>query len=194
MPFFASFPDDANVETIFEVRPDYYGPWVGMTQTLMRGESPLTEAQRELIAAWVSRVNQCDYCHGGHAAAASILGYPNGITDQLADDIETAAVEEEIKPILRYVRKLAVEPQKMVQGDAEAVFAAGWDERALHDAIAICCAFSFMNRLTLGHGIAAIPELFETRGRQHVEQGYDDQYAKIKNAGGPMIRAQDTRP
>ena len=41
-----------------------------------------------------------------------------------------------------------------------------------------------MNRLTLGHGIAAIPEQFETRGRRHVEQGYDDQYSKIKAATG----------
>ncbi|MDH3233184.1 MAG: peroxidase-related enzyme [Alphaproteobacteria bacterium] len=182
MPFFSSFPDDANVATIFATRPEYYGPWVGMTQTLMRGESPLSAAQRELIAAWVSRVNQCDYCHGGHAVAASILGYPDGITDQLREDIETAAVEEAMKPILRYVRKLALEPHRMVQADADAVFDAGWDERALQDAIAICCVFSFMNRLTLGHGIAAIPELFEARGRRHVDQGYDDQYVKITDA------------
>ena len=181
MPFFPSFPDDANVATIFGTRPDYYGPWVGMTQTLMRGESPLSVPQRELIAAWVSRVNQCDYCHGGHAAAATILGYPDGITDQLTEDIETAAVEDAMKPILTYVRKLALEPHRMVQGDADAVFAAGWDERALQDAIAIACVFNFMNRLTLGHGIAAVPETFEARGRRHVEQGYDNQYAKIKD-------------
>jgi len=182
MPFFPSFPDDANVATIFASRPDYFGPWVGMTQTLMRGDSPLSVPQRELIAAWVSRVNQCDYCHGGHAVAASILGYPEGITDELSDDIETATVEDTMKPILRYVRKLALEPNKMVQGDADAVFAAGWDERALRDAVTICCVFSFMNRLTLGLGIQALPELFEARGRRHVEQGYDDQYAKVKGA------------
>ena len=183
MPFFPSLPDDANVASIFSQRPEYYGPWVGMTQMLMRGESPLSIAERELVAAWVSKVNQCPYCHGGHAAAATILGYDAAVFDQLGEDIDAADVDDRMKPILKYVRKLALEPYKMVQADADAVFAAGWDERALHDAIAICCVFSYMNRLTLGHGIAAIPEQFEARGRRHVEQGYDDQYAKIKIAG-----------
>ena len=67
----------------------------------------------------------------------------------------------------------------MTQADADAVFAAGWDERALHDAIAVSCTFAFMNRLVLGHGIEAIPERFEARGRQHVEKGYTGQYANV---------------
>lgn len=176
MPFFESFPDDANVRTIFDYNPDYFGPWVGMTQTLMRGESPLAVPQRELIAAWASKVGNCPYCHGGHAAAATILGYPEDVFDQLADSIDTAAVEPEMKPILRYVQKIAAEPWKIVQADADAVFAAGWDERALHDAICIACVFAFMNRLTLAHGIEANPDVFQARGAKHVEDGYDSQY------------------
>jgi len=49
------------------------------------------------------------------------------------------------------------------------VFAAGWDERALHDAILVCCRFNFMNRLTLGHGLDADPDLFEARARNMEE-------------------------
>lgn len=179
MPFLPSFPDTANVRTIFDYNPDYFEPWVGMTQHLMRGPSDLSVPQRELIAAWVSKVGECPYCHGGHAAAATILGYPETIFDQLADDIETAAVEPAMRPILRYVQKIAAEPWKIVQKDADAVYAAGWSEKALHDAIAVACTFAFMNRLTLAHGIAANPDVFEARGRKHVEEGYDGQYQAL---------------
>lgn len=179
MPFLPSFPDDANVRTIFDYNPAYFEPWVGMTQTLMRGDGPLSIPQRELIAAWASKVGQCPYCHGGHAAAATILGYPDDIFDQLSDDIATAAVEDEMRPLLRYVQKIAAEPWKIIRADAEAVYAAGWSERALHDAICIASVFAFMNRLTLAHGIQAFPETFMARGRKHVEDGYDNQYAAL---------------
>jgi uncharacterized peroxidase-related enzyme len=178
MPFFPSFPPDANVASIVSRRPDFYAPWIDMVETLMRGPSPLSVPQRELIAAWVSRVNQCAYCHGGHAAAATILGYPADVFDRLTADIATAPVEPNLRPILAYVKKVGEAPYRIVQADADAVFAAGWDERALHDAIAIACVFSFMNRLTLAHGIQAIPGRFEQRGRNHVERGYREQYRK----------------
>jgi hypothetical protein len=55
------------------------------------------------------------------------------------------------------------------------VFAAGWDEAALHSA-AVCCLFNFMNRLVEGHGIEADRASFTERGRKHVEMGYLAQY------------------
>jgi len=64
----------------------------------------------------------------------------------------------------------------MTQADADAVFAAGWNEAALHSAIAVCCLFNFMNRLVEGHGIAADPANFTARGRKHVDMGYVAQY------------------
>jgi uncharacterized peroxidase-related enzyme len=183
MPFFPSFPPDANVATIAATRPDYYRPWMDMVETLMRGPSPLTVGQRELIAAWTSKLGECPYCYGGHQAAAALLGYSQELLDTMIDDVDVAGIEAEMKPLLKYVRKVALEPYKLVQADADAVFAAGWDERALHDAIAVCCTFAFMNRLVLGHGIEAIPEKFEARGRQHVEKGYTGQYAKVVGSG-----------
>ena len=52
------------------------------------------------------------------------------------------------------------------------MFAAGWDENALHDAIAVCRQFAFMNRLVFGHGIAADESKFAERGAARMRQGY----------------------
>ena len=76
-----------------------------------------------------------------------------------------APIDEKLKPILRFVKKLTLEPHKMVQSDAESVFQAGWNEEALSDAIWICARFNMMNRLALGHGLDANPDAFEARAK-----------------------------
>ena len=53
----------------------------------------------------------------------------------------------------------------MTQADADAVFAAGWNDQALHDAVSTCALFNFMNRLVEGHGIKTRSGVFSA-GRQ----------------------------
>jgi hypothetical protein len=41
-------------------RKEYFGgPWSALTQQVMRGPSPWTVGEREIFAAFVSRLNQC---------------------------------------------------------------------------------------------------------------------------------------
>jgi len=120
-------------------------------------------AERELIAGYVSGLNACIYCHGVHEATAQASGIPEGLMVQLLDDIDKAAVDEKMKPILRYVRKLTLSPSRMTQADADAVFAAGWNDQALHDAVSTCALFNFMNPLVEGLGIKADQEYFPCR-------------------------------
>jgi hypothetical protein len=57
-----------------------------------------------------------------------------------------------MRPVLSFVRKLTLSPSRVTSADAEAVFAGGWDDHALHDAAAICGLFNLMNRLVDGLG------------------------------------------
>ena len=169
MPFFESLPPKANVGDVLGLNPAVKPSFMEFTKQVMRGDGPLEPAQREMIAAFTSALNACDYCFGGHSAIAAQFGVDKAVFEALVADIDSAPVAENFKPILRYVRKLTETPSRMVQTDADAVFAAGWDERALHDAILVCCRFNFMNRLTLGHGLDADPDLFEERARSMEE-------------------------
>ncbi len=141
-------------------------------EALLRGPSPLSVAERELIAAYTSGLNACNYCHGVHKVTAEAFGVPADLLQRLLDDPATAPVEPRLKPILAYVRKLTLTPAKMAQADADAVFAAGWDERALHDAISVCALFNLMNRMIDGHGIEGSAESYQRRGRMLKEDGY----------------------
>src|SRR5215813_622709 len=176
MPFFPSLPADASTKHVFTAHPEIYSHLASISEAILRGPSPLTPAQRELIGAYVSSLNSCQYCYGGHRAAAELFGIAPQTIDGLIQDLATAPIDGKLRPILAFVKKLTLTSTRMTQADADAVFAAGWDEAALHSAIAVCCLFNFMNRLVDWPGIEADRAGFAERGRRHVEMGYVAQY------------------
>ena len=74
--------------------------------------------------------------------------------------------------MLAYIRKLTLTPSKMASEDAASVFAAGWDDRALHDAVSICALFNLMNRLVQGLGIEADADYVRKSSDRLAEEGY----------------------
>jgi len=170
--YLKSLPQDAVLLHLFKSYPETSRPLLEYHQLLLRGPSPLSIGQRELIAAYVSALNACHYCHGVHQATAARFGVAEAVLAELMEDVKTAQVEEKLKPILHYVRKLTLSPAKMTPVDAEAVYAAGWDEKALHDAVSVCALFNFMNRLVEGLGIDAGVDYFQVASERLVTGGY----------------------
>ncbi|MFQ5970889.1 MAG: carboxymuconolactone decarboxylase family protein [Alphaproteobacteria bacterium] len=184
MPFFSFLEDASGVGDVMVHQPERYLPLARFTQLLMRGPSPLSAAERELIAAYVSGLNGCGYCHGSHTAIAADLGVEPDLLRALLDDVEGANVEERMKPVLRYVEKLTQSPSRMTQADADAVFAAGWDEQALADAVAICALFNLYNRVVDGHGITGSPDNFAEVAERVNRQGYEKRTRDALEARG----------
>jgi uncharacterized peroxidase-related enzyme len=153
MPFFRSLPENAGIGELWDLNPNIRKPMNDLGKAIMRDESPLSAGQRETIAAYVSGLNRCDYCFKGHIEMAVNLGADRREILEAIENLETSSIDQLFKPILAYVKKLTLEPVFISQADADAVYAAGWSERALHDAILVCCRFNFMNRLSLGHGL-----------------------------------------
>ncbi len=84
----------------------------------------------------------------------------------------TASVPDRLCPILSYVEKLTRIPDRMTQADADAVFATGWNEQALHDVVSVCALFNFMNRLVEGMGLKGDPGYAGIAARALHESGY----------------------
>ena len=172
MAHFRSLPDDAVLMDVFRAYPETSRPLLDYHETVMRGPSPFTPGERELIAAYVSGVNACGYCHGVHTVTAEACGIEAGAAPAAVSDLDTAPVDEKMRPVLRYVGKLTREPSSVTRADADEVLAAGWNEDALHSAIMVCALFNFMNRMVEGHGIRAGADYFETSGKRLEELGY----------------------
>jgi AhpD family alkylhydroperoxidase len=119
MAYLPSLPGDAVLLDVFRAYPDTARPLLAYHQALLRGPSPLSVAERELIAAYVSGLNACGYCHGVHTATAQAFGIGEGTLGALLANVSTAPVAEPMKPILQYVGKLTLTPAKITPEDAE---------------------------------------------------------------------------
>lgn len=171
----AKFPklgDNTTVPDILKMSPDAGAALMEVHEAIMRGDSPLSAGERELIAAYVSRLNDCKYCHGVHAQTAVAYGFEESAIESLFDDLDAADVDDRLKPLLRYADKLTRAPSSVTDEDAQACYDAGWSEKALHDAIMVACTFNFMNRLLEGHGIHGHDKLYRERGPMLKEHGY----------------------
>jgi hypothetical protein len=79
---------------------------------------------------------------------------------------------------MAFVKKLTLTPSKMSQADADAVFSAGWDEKALHDAIAVTARMNFMNRLVEGYGFTPMdPARVKKNAARRKQHGYVNMYS-----------------
>ncbi len=150
---FPSLPSSATLGDVFKAHPGKIPPLLEYHDRVMRADSPLSVGERELIAAYVSGLNACSFCHGAHVMQARAFGIEPDLVEQLMDDPETAPVDAALKPILAYVAKLTLTPTRLVEADADAVYAAGWSEEALFDAIQTASLFCMMNRFLEGTGI-----------------------------------------
>lgn len=178
MPFLSSIAHEDKVPHVLaRFQNGTQIPLLDFHQALLRGESPFSVKERELMAAYVSGINACRYCHGAHAAVAKLYGVPEPVITGLLDDLDSADVEEKLKPVFAYIRKLTLTPTKMTQADADAVLDAGWSEQALYDAVQVCCLYNFMNRFVEGLGLTPIPDQFDMEGQMIKQGGYNSMAA-----------------
>lgn len=153
MSLFPSLPENAHLADVYRKFPHQVRPLLAHHDDLLRGESPLSIAERELIAAFVSGQNACNFCFGAHKLYARAFGVEDAVIDALVADIEAAPVDRRLKPLLKYVAKLKDLPARLTEADAKAVYDAGWSERALFDAIQVAALFHYMNRIIEGAGV-----------------------------------------
>ena len=154
MSLFPSLGEAPHLGAVFRAFPQAVQPLLEYHDVLLRGEGPLTVAQRELIAVYVSGLNACTFCFGAHKIYARVFGVKESTIDAMMVSLKTAPIESEMMPILEYVKKLNNLPTSITSADAKAVYDAGWSERALYDAIQICALFNFMNRIIEGTGVS----------------------------------------
>ena len=145
-------------------RPDFYGtPMKELTHEAMRGPSAWSVGDRELMAAFVSKTNECAFCIGAHTATAAKAYGDEAKVAAVLSDLETAPIEQPLRATLRMLRKLTRESE-VNENDMRAVLAAGVSREQIEDALAVCFAFNTTDRLADAFG-------FFVPGRKGFEAG-----------------------
>jgi uncharacterized peroxidase-related enzyme len=154
-------------------RSDFYGSQAKeFTHETMRGPSAWSVGDRELMAAYVSQVNESAFCVGAHSATAR-QAYEDGpkVTAVLAD-LGSAPVEDGLRATLRMLGKLTREG-KVGAEDMRQVLSSGVSRQQVEDALAVCAAFNTTGRLADAFGFQVLStEDFEAGARYLLKRGY----------------------
>ena len=180
MPFLKSHHEKSGPGDVFQTYPEIYRHWAEMGQALINGPSPLSPGEREMIQAFVAGLINCQFAYVAHTAAAVARGIAPGVVEKLVADVASAPVSAKLKPLLALVRKLALTPTEVSQSDADAVFAAGWDEQAYHSAVAVTARMTFMSKIIHGHGFVPMSaERAKAHAEQRAKAGYVGLYPQL---------------
>jgi len=139
------------IRSLVMFRPETGKPLYDLAQVLLRGESPLSQADRELIAAYVSYRNDCLFCMKSHAAAARCLyGDEKDTVDNVLKDMHQSNVSDKLKALLHIAGKVQILGREVKPEDIEAARKFGADDREIHDTVLIAASFCMFNRYVDG--------------------------------------------
>lgn len=152
-------------------RPDFYGGGP-LTHEAMRGQSPWSIGDRELMAAYVSKANECPFCVAAHSATSALWYGDDAKVAGVLSDLDTAPIGEPLRATLRMLGKLT-QNQSVDADDVRAVLAAGVSPEQVQDALAVCLAFNITDRLANAFGFTvAGPEAMNAGARHLLNRGY----------------------
>lgn len=139
------------IRSLVLFRPETGKHLYDLAQVLLRGESPLTPAERELIAAYVSHRNNCLFCRNSHAAASRCLYEgDNELVNEVLNDVNTSRISGKMKALLNIAGKVQILGKEVSPEDISAARAQGANDREIHDTVLIAASFSMFNRYVDG--------------------------------------------
>jgi uncharacterized peroxidase-related enzyme len=163
------------IRSLVLFRPETGKHLYELVQVLLRGPSPLSEAERELIAAYVSYRNDCIFCMSSHAAASRCLyGEEKNIVDDVLANMQCSKVSDKMKALLHIAGKVQVLGKEVIPEDITAARLLDADDREIHDTILIAAAFSMFNRYVDGMASFTPTDAgtYEEMGKRMAEKGY----------------------
>jgi uncharacterized peroxidase-related enzyme len=171
LPLAAHLP---GITGLLEYRTDTALPIRELTQILLRGESTLSRAERELIATVVSHGNGCRFCTTAHTAAADLLLGESATTHAVKHDPAAAPVSDKMKALLTIAGKVQRDARTVSPADVALARQHGATDREIHDTVLIAALFCLYNKYV--DGLASVtpddPAFYSRLADRIVHHGY----------------------
>jgi uncharacterized peroxidase-related enzyme len=155
-------------------RPETAAPLNQLVEVLLQGPSTLSKGERELIATYVSSLNQCRYCATIHGAIAKHHLNDGEVVAQVKVDPEAAPISAKVKSLMRIAARVQQGGRNVTEADVAAARAEGATDVEIHDTVLIAAAFCMFNRYVDGLATWAPedPAIYDRMGAERAVQGY----------------------
>jgi uncharacterized peroxidase-related enzyme len=156
-------------------RPETAKPLNTLAEVLLRAPHSISPGERELIAAYVSGLNNCTFCCSSHSAFAAVqLDAGMSLVDKVRADLDSAPVSPKLKALLHIAGAVQQSGRSVTPELVEAARTEGATDVEIHDTVLIAAAFCMFNRYVDGLGTFAPqrPEDYLPSAAHVVEHGY----------------------
>ena len=136
-----------NVFMALAHRPDELRAFVAYHDALMKRDSGLTKAEREMIVIATSAENSCLYCIISHGAILRIYSKHPTLSDQIAANYRKADLTDRQKAMLDFAVKICNRSAEVGEADFAALHAHGFSDEDIWDIGAITALFALSNRM-----------------------------------------------
>src|ERR1700760_257846 len=175
MPHIDLPKDLPGIRSAMAFRPETAKPLNELVEVLLRGPNTLTPGERELIATYVSYLNDCYYCQTIHGAiAAAHLNGDEALVKRVKADFQHADISEKLKALLIVAAKVQKGGKNVTAEDVAHARGLGATDLEIHDTVLIAAAFCMYNRDVDGLGTVQPRDeaLYRERGRMVARNGY----------------------
>jgi len=165
------------IRALLAFSPETAAPISVLTNLLLRSNDGLSMAERELIAAHVSYLNDCFYCHQSHGEiAVCYLNGNNKLVEQVKKDYTKADIPDKLKALLAIAGSVQKGGKYVTHEQIETAKSLGATDRDIHDTVLIAATFCMFNRYVDGLAANTPTDLstYPLRAKQIVEKGYGD--------------------
>lgn len=167
--------EDAGLDLVkmLMYRPEFFGrPFGDLVQSLLRGQSEWSVGERELLAAFTSKLNECSFCTTLHGAVATEASDRIEV-ESILTDWRTAPLDDKMRAMLGFLEKMAHMPEEIGEDDAKALRASGLTDPQIEDAIHISASFHIINRLADSFDVRVpSPERVPKLAKAVLKRGY----------------------
>ena len=163
------------IRSLMAFSPETATPMGELANLLLRTNEGLSMAERELIAAHVSYLNDCFYCQQSHGAiAVCYLEGNNELVEQVKKDYIHADISNKLKALLAIAGSVQKGGKYVTPEQIEVAKNIGATDKDIHDTVLIAAAFCMFNRYVDGLASNTPTDLstYPLRAKQIAEKGY----------------------
>ena len=177
MPHIALPPNKPGMVALGAYRPDVYSRIASLANLLLHESNPystLSLGDRELIATYVSSLNNCNYCQAAHGSVAAAHLQDPKLVEGVKANFETSALTPKMKSLLRIAGLVQRSGKDVSKSAVESAKREGASDMDVHDSVLIASMFCMFNRYVdgLDTEIPSDMAAFASRGAVIAEKGY----------------------
>ncbi len=163
------------IRGLMAFRPETAQSLNQLAEVLLRSENTMSRGDRELIATYVSYLNDCFFCQNAHGGIAQhYMQCDISFIDRVKQDFHNTSISDKLKALLSIAASVQKGGKNVTPEQIERAKSVGATDMEIHDTVLIAAAFCMFNRYVDGLGTWAPQDrnIYVQRGPRRAEEGY----------------------